>query len=137
MAQKFENLENQNLYATVLEWITHLGLVILLGTFLLYMLGVFKSLIPLEELPQYWNLPLQEFLRQTGAPIGWGWLECLGKGDYLNFIGLALFAGATGICYLVLFFDFIKKGNKLYTYLVGAELLLVFLAASNLLKVGH
>ncbi|MBF0277523.1 MAG: hypothetical protein HQM13_07030 [SAR324 cluster bacterium] len=137
MDQKYENLDNQILYAGVLKFLANSGLVLLFLTFFVYMLEIVEPLVPLEELPQYWNLPLHEFLEKTGAPTGWQWVNFLNKGDYLNFLGLVFFIGATGVCYAVLFFDFLWKKKGMYLFLVGTELIFIILAASNLLKVGH
>ena len=137
MKQKFENLDVQQRYAVVLRTICNMGLVLLFLTFTLYVFGIVKPLIPLETMSQYWNLPLQEFLQQTGAPRGWQWLDHIKKADYLTFTGLIILAGVSGICYLVLLVDFVKARMALFTLLVIAELLLIVLAASNLFDVGH
>ncbi|MBF0286740.1 MAG: hypothetical protein HQM14_02905 [SAR324 cluster bacterium] len=137
MTQEFENLECQQGYAMLLKRISNLGLVLLFLTFGLYIFGVLEPLIPLEKLPQYWNLPLNEYIEQSGAPIGWGWLNHLGNGDYLSFIGLILLAAVDGICYVFLFIFFTKKKKRLYMALVSVELFLILLSASNLMQFGH
>ena len=137
MNQRFENLEIQQRYGAVLRRVCNLGLILLFLTFALYVLGIVKPLIPLEAMPQYWNLPLHEFLQQTGAPKGWQWFEQIRKADYLTFVGVIILAGVTGICYLVLLVDFVKARKSLYSILVTAELLLIVLAASNFLELGH
>lgn len=137
MEEKTETTERHRLYAKIVFFVTNFGLGLLVVTFLLYALGVLKPLIPLEELPHYWNLPLQEFLQQTNAPTGWRWLDYLGTGDYLNFLGLALFAGVTGICYLALLFDFARKTQWLFAGLVSLELVFILFAASNWVTLNH
>ena len=56
------------------------------------------SFLPLEALPRYWGLPVGEFLRQTGAPAGWGWLAA-SAADYLNLACMALLGLVTALCY--------------------------------------
>ncbi len=137
MKLKYENLEIQHRYAVVLRRVCNLGLVFLFLTFALYVFGIVKPLIPLESMPRYWNLPLQEFLLQTGAPRGWEWIEHIGKADYLTFIGLIILAGVTGVCYLLLLFFFVKTRKLLYIVLVSTEFLLIAFAASNLFELGR
>jgi hypothetical protein len=72
---------------------------LLVATFALYVLGVLDPLVPTRELVRVWSLPVERYVAATGAPTGWGWLAVLGKGDYLNFIGIALLATITLICY--------------------------------------
>lgn len=137
MEQEHEDLAIQQQYAKILKIVTNLGLGCLLLTFALYVFGILEPLVPLEELPHYWNLPLQEFIAKTNAPTGWHWLAFLNKGDYLNFASLALFAGVTGLCYLVLLVNFVKTQKLLYASLAALELLLILFAASNLVSLNH
>ena len=137
MEEKIETIAQHRLYAKILFWVTHFGFALLIVTFMLYVLGVFKPWIPLEQLPHYWNLPLHEFLEKTKAPSGWRWLDYLNTSDYLNFVGLALFAGVTGVCYLALLFDFVRKNQRLYAGLVGLELFFILFAASNWVTLNH
>ena len=76
-----------------------LAFVILLVTFAAYLLGALDPLVPTAELARLWSLPVDQYVAASGAPIGWGWLRLLGKGDYLNFIGIALLATVTIVCY--------------------------------------
>lgn len=72
---------------------------ILLATFAAYLLGVLDPLVPTAELVRLWSLPVDRYVAATGTPTGWGWLKMLGKGDYLNFIGIALLGTVTIVCY--------------------------------------
>lgn len=72
---------------------------ILLATFLAYAFGVLEPLVPTHELVRLWSLPADRYVAATGAPTGWGWLPMLGRGDYVNFIGIALLGTVTIVCY--------------------------------------
>ena len=71
----------------------------LLVTFAAYLFGALEPLVPTAELARLWSLPVDQYVAATGAPTGWGWLPMLGKGDYLNFIGIALLATVSIACY--------------------------------------
>ncbi len=60
----------------------------------------------------------------------------LNKGDFINFLGIAFLALLTIICYIVLFFGYVKKKDKIYATIVIAEILVLALAASGLLGSG-
>lgn len=89
----------QDLYARWLEIGARVAFALLLASFALYVFGVLDPLVPTHELVRLWSLPVAQYVAATGAPTGWGWLKMLGKGDYLNFVGIALLAAMTIICY--------------------------------------
>ena len=47
--------EEQLLYAKILQWGMLIGLACLLLTFAVYVLGIMKPYIPLDEVSQYWG----------------------------------------------------------------------------------
>jgi ABC-type transport system involved in multi-copper enzyme maturation permease subunit len=136
--------EEQTVYASVLEKGMYVGLLILPITFILYVFGIMKSAVPVAELSKYWSKNFheyQEIINQTylhlpHPPIGWGWLSLLSYSDYLNFVGVAILAGVTIICYGAVLPIFLKKGEKVYAVIAVLEILVLGLAASGLLKVG-
>jgi hypothetical protein len=86
-------------YARWLEIGTRIGFAVLVSTFAVYVFGLLDPLVPLQDLPRLWNLPADRYVAATGAPTGWGWLGFLGRGDYLNLLGVALLATITIVCY--------------------------------------
>jgi hypothetical protein len=61
----------------------------------------------------------------------------LGKGDFLNFVGIAILAGVTIICYLAIVPTLLRKKDTAYLLMAIAEVLILSLAASGILAVGH
>ena len=92
-------MNEQHLYARWLDVGTRIAFAILVLSFAIYVFGVFEALVPPHELARLWILPADRYVAATGAPTGWGWLALLGKGDYLNFIGIAALAAITILCY--------------------------------------
>ena len=129
--------EEQLVYAGLLNWGMKIGMLMLLVTFAIYMTGMAKPHIPVEDLPNYWSMSVHDYVKATGAKTGWGWIEMAGKGDFMNFIGIAFLAGVTIVCYLRIFPILLKKGDKVYAILALLEVLILTLAASGILKVGH
>ena len=89
----------QHVYARWLDLGTRIAFVVLIVSFLVYLMGVLDPLVPVQELPRLWTLPVDRYVAATGAPTGWGWLGFLGRGDYLNITGVALLATVTIACY--------------------------------------
>ena len=137
--------EEQIIYAVWLEKGMLIGFVLLVITFALYVFGIISPVIPLDELSSYWKMPVKDylatvnsnFLHMEHAPTGWAWLKLIGRGDYMNFLPIAILSGITILCYGVIVPVFRKKGEKAYMIMSIAEAVILTLAASGILAVGH
>lgn len=135
----------QLLYAKILSAGMLLGLALLLTTFLLYISGIIAPAIPIEELPRLWTLSAhdylqtinREFLHREALVTGWGWVALLGKGDFLNFVGIALLAAVTIGCYLGISPTLLRKKDWIYGTIALLEVIILALAASGIVSVGH
>ncbi len=129
--------QEQQVYARWLDWGTRLGLTLLIGAFLAYILGLVPPLVPLDSLPALWGLSADRYLALTGAPAGWGWLRWLGSGDYLNLLGVAVLALCTVVCYLRILPIQLAHGERLAALMAIAQAAVLLLAASGALAGGH
>jgi len=136
MEERKKASEEQLAYANVLNIGMWLGLLIVVVTFIIYASGILQSFIPIEELPKYWSMKVTDYIHASHAPTGWGWAAMVGKGDYLNFIGIAMLAGLTALCYLVILPILIRKKDTPYVVIAIVEVLVLALAASGILKSG-
>ena len=127
----------QILYASILEKGMYIGLLILFITFALYALSIMKPYIPLDEISQYWAMNVHEYLEHAHIGTGWSWVGRLNYGDFINFVGIAVLAGATIFCYLAIVPVLLKNNDKVYAVLAFLEALILALAASGILAVGH
>lgn len=128
--------EEQRAYAQLLDIGMKLGLLILVVAFTIYITGAVKPNIPRSEVSNYWELSAEEYVVETGGHHGWGWLNELDKSDYLNFVGIAFLAAVTIFCYMRIVPILIKQKDVVYTIFVIAEIAVLALAASGLLKSG-
>lgn len=128
--------EEQIVYANLLNKGMWIGLALLIITFIIYLSGALPSQVPIEELSQHWGKRSAVFNKTLNIPIGWGWLTNVGKGDYLNFIGIAVLSGLTIACYAVIMPILRRKRDMAYFYIALAEVLVLTLAASGILKSG-
>ena len=126
----------QTLYAKVLEKGMYIGLLTLFITFLIYVLGLMELKIPMSDLPKYWQMSSSDYLHAAGIGDGWGWVRLLGYGDFLNFLGIALLAGVTIICYIAIIPSLLKKNDYVYAGIAVLEVIVLSLAASGILGVG-
>jgi hypothetical protein len=137
--------EEQIVYARILEIGMSIGLAVLLITFALYVSGIIAPAVPVEELPDYWEMSAHEYGEATNhdhlhreRPItGWSWLSALGKGDYLNFLGIAVLSVVTIVCFLGIIPTLVRKKDKVYAAMALLEVVILTLAASGILGVGH
>ena len=126
----------QQLYARWLDAGTRIGFAVSLAAFLVYAGGLLQPWVPLESLPGLWGLPVDEYLRRTGAPTGWGWLALVNRADYLNLACVALFALVTAICYLRILPALIGRGERLQAAMAALQILVLLAAASGLFAGG-
>lgn len=128
--------EEQLAYAKVLNIGMWLGLAVLAVSFLIYISGVLPTHVPISDLPKYWGMRAHDYNVLLNAPTGWDWLGMVGKGDYLNFVGIAMLSGLTILCYLVILPILIRKKDRAYAVIAVVEVLVLALAASGILKAG-
>jgi hypothetical protein len=124
-------------YASILEKGMYFGLAILFITFAIYALRILDPYIPHEHVSNYWAMNVHDYLEHANIEPGWAWLAMLGYGDFLNFIGITILAGTTMICYLAILPLFLKSKDKIYAVLAALEVIILGLAASGILAVGH
>jgi putative copper export protein len=136
MSDKTKASEEQIAYANVLNIGMWFGLALLIITFFVYLSGILPSYVPIDDLPKYWTMRVHDYNVALNAPTGWGWANLVGKGDYINFVGIAILSGLTILCYLVILPILIRKKDRAYVIIAIVEVLVLSLAASGLLKVG-
>jgi hypothetical protein len=140
-----ESQSEQMLYAKVLGIGMSVGLLVLFITFSLYVSGVLAPAVPHDQVPNYWHLGVHEYLEAVNhdhlhlehPPTGWAWVALVGKSDFLNFIGIAILGGVTIICYLAIVPTLLRKKDHACVAMALLEVLVLTLAASGILAVGH
>jgi len=124
-------------YANMLFWGSWLAIGIMLITYAIYVGGIIEPYIPLNEIPKYWSSPVHEYVEKAAMPVGWGWTSLLGKGDFLNFIGITILAAMTAVCFLITLLPaYIKQKDWIFMGIVILEALVLTLAASGILGSG-
>ena len=127
----------QILYAGILEKGMYLGLLMLFITYALYVFGIMDPYIPLDKISDYWSMNVHDYLEHAEIKNGWAWLGMLKYGDFINFIGVALLAGVTIICYAAIVPTLLKSKDTVYAILAVLEVVILSAAASGILAVGH
>lgn len=136
MEQTAAPAEN-TIYARWLSFGVGTGFAALLASFVLYLTRLVPPGIPPEKLPQYWGLPVTEYVAITGAPTGWSWIFRLGEGDLLNFVGVAVLAITTVLCQARVLLHFARTGERPLALIALAQVALLAAAASGLLFTVH
>jgi len=126
----------QLLYASILEKGMYLGLLILLVTYALYAFGIVTPYIPLQEIPKCWTMDVHHYLETCKIEEGWAWLSMVRYGDFMNFIGIAMLAGVTMVCFLAIAPVLWKQNDRVYACLSLVEAIILAVAASGILGAG-
>ncbi|QLA16133.1 DUF1634 domain-containing protein [Desulfolutivibrio sulfoxidireducens] len=128
--------KEQVLYATMLFYGCWGGLALMTVIYLIYVFGILDPQVPMATILELWSKPVHEYLTIGHVPVGWGWAGLLGKGDFLNFLGIALLAGLTLVCYIPLVLAYLKKKDMLFAVISAAEILVLAFAASGIVGGG-
>lgn len=126
----------QERYARWLDGCTRVAFALSVASFLLYVSGLLAPYVPLEKLPDYWNLPLEQYLERTQAPRGWQWLHFIGYGDYLNYLAICMFALVVLVCHLAVVPPLLRRGERLLAGFAVAQAAILLAAASGLFAGG-
>jgi hypothetical protein len=113
-------------------------------TFALYVFGIMDPVVPVDQVANYWTMPVkdylaainQNFLHWEHAPVGWAWMKLLTKGDFLNFLPVAILSGVTIVCYLVIVPGLFMRNDKAMGLITLATAVILTLAASGVLRGG-
>jgi hypothetical protein len=134
--QSLDASPEQLVYAGILEKGMYMGLAILLVTYALYVFGFISPYIPLEKVPDYWSMEVNDYLHEAQIEAGWAWLGMVQYGDFLNFVGIAILALVTIICFISVVPILLKSGDKVYATLAIVEAIILSIAASGILGTG-
>lgn len=136
MNDKPQASEAQLAYAKLLDYGMKIGIVILLITFTIYVLGLLEPNVPVDELSSYWEMKADEYVETTGKATGWGWVNDLDKGDVLNSVGIAFLGLVTIVCYARIIPIMIKERETALIILILLEIAVLVGAASGWIKTG-
>ncbi len=128
--------DEQKRYASWLQWGARSGLVMLIVTFIAYVTGWLAPHVPLDQLPSVWGLPVDEYLKKTGAPTGWSWLGDLGQGDFASLIGIAWLSASSLFCLFAVLPIYFRRRDWVFVVLCLCALAVQLLAASGMLVAG-
>jgi hypothetical protein len=134
--QSLKPSQEQIIYANLLLMGMVAGIIVLTVTYVIYLTGILSPHVDLQVIAANWGKGIHEYRQITHSPDGWGWLALLGKGDFINYIGLALLGVMTIICYLVLVRGYVRKKNWIFMLISILEIVVLSLAASGILGGG-
>ncbi|MEX8501894.1 MAG: hypothetical protein AB3X41_02470 [Leptothrix ochracea] len=124
-------------YADILGRGTLIGLLGLVVLFGLYTMGWITPHVPLEQLPQLWNLPVRRYLAATGQAPGWDWLHLIHRGDVINLLGIAWLASVSFPALLAILIMSVRRGDRAFALMVALEMGVLALAASGIFGGPH
>jgi hypothetical protein len=129
---QLEHRPEQLRFAAVLRTCVGAGLLMLAVSFLLYMLGVPQARLPADQLPRFWSLPVDQFVKATDTPTGWRWLALVRHGDMLNLLGIALLAAAPALASVAVLRTFLRRRELALFAIALLQVIILVVSASNL-----
>ena len=123
-------------YARWLRWGTWVGVGVLVGGFAAYLLGLAPH-VPMEQLPSLWERPASEYLERASLRPGWQWATLIHRSDMLVVAGIALLASCSIASLAAAIRAFRASGERAFAVICVVQILVLVLAASGVLSVGH
>ena len=124
-------------YAAWLARGTTLGFGAMAIAFMAYIGGVVDPHVSLSDLPLLWSKPAAGYLAASGIDGGWGWLTLVHRADMLNLVGIAVLSGCSVVALFAVTLRYMRQHDRLLAAVCVLEILLIVLAASNLLSGAH
>lgn len=131
-----ETPKEQLIYAEILFWGCWGGLALMAVTYIIYLTGFLPPHVAMDQITVLWSKPVGTYLAEGKVPMGWGWLALLGKGDFINFLGIVLLAGLTIVAYLPLIPAFLRKKDMAFAVIAILEVVVLSVVASGLVGGG-
>lgn len=135
--QKNEGISVAYSYAAMLDIAARIAMVLLAGTFLIYITGIIPARIAPSMLPAYWHLPLAEFNTAVGVTNGWSWIASLPLSDNLCIAAVAFLVSVTAVCYIRILPKLLVMKDHIYAVIAVLEVIVLVLAAAGIFHGGH
>lgn len=126
----------QSAYARWLRLGSRVGVTVLVGSFAAYVAGMVGH-IPIERLPELWELPAATYLDRVGMRAGWHWATFVHRSDMLVLAGIALLASSSVASLVAAVGAFRRNGERTFALICVLQVLVLLVAASGLLAMGH
>jgi hypothetical protein len=128
--------KEQLVYADILFYGCWAGMAFMLIAYFLYVLNILPPYVSMDMVIQYWSHSAHDYLEATKIPTGWKWFVLVGKGDFLNLLGIAMLAALTIVGFVYLVWAYIQKKDIKFTIISCIEVLVLVLAASGIVGGG-
>ena len=119
-------------YARILRFLSSAGLILLVGGFIVYSLGLLPATVSPEEATRLWHHSAAEYLEESGHGTGWSWIPELGHGDVVAFATLAILAGISIPALILLCVVFFKERDRVYLIIALLQAAVLLIAASGI-----
>ncbi len=123
-------------YANIMEKGVQFSVIFLAVTLLLYMTGWLPSATAPDQIPQYWNLRADDYLKATGSPKGWEWFQGLQFSDNLIMVGVVGMAFLSMVGYFVLADAYWRKKWYIFFTIVMVEIAVILFASTGIISGG-
>ncbi len=136
--KKSQGIDNvQQVYSKVLENVSHVGFVLLIGGYFVYILQLLPLSIPIDVIAGNWHLSAAEMHQKLNTPSGWSFFATtamLMKGDVFSSLSIYYLATATIFCLLFTIPAYIRDKNYIYTTIAFFQIVVLLVAASGIIN---
>ncbi len=126
----------QLVYARVLNTASHVAIFFLAAGYLIYILQLLPSSVPIESIAGNWHLSASEMQQKIHTPSTWVFFSTPGilfNGDIVSYLSIFYLSMVTVICLAVAAVIFYRGKNYLYTTITILQVLVLLIAASGVI----
>ncbi|NTW57266.1 MAG: DUF1634 domain-containing protein [Chlorobiaceae bacterium] len=122
----------QLVYASVLDIVSHTGMVLVAAGFIAYVFRLFTPTVSIEEVAAHWHMRASEMQKVVHVPKGWSWVSDPLHGDVLSFVSIVFLSMAAMICLTSALAVFFQEKNRIYTIITFLQITVLAAAVAGI-----
>jgi hypothetical protein len=142
MKQQPDDSENRDVdpvqtdVALIISWIVRIGIVLMLGTFVLYVTGIIPSATEPQNVASAWDLGASVAGQAVGSESAWAWIAALSDSVSISFAAIVLFPLATIVVVIVAGLLYARRRMVVYAVMLLFQAIVLIVAASGITNAG-
>lgn len=137
MKRRLAESDPRTVLARNFRWISVTGLIIIIASFVIYILNLLPQTVPIETVTQNWHLSSREFIEKLELEYGWSWIRNLSNSDVLCLASIVFMAFGTPVSLVAVSGVFFIQGDRHYGVIAFLQFLVLCFAASGVAGFGH
>ena len=127
----------QFVYAKVLDFVSHAGMVFIAAGYLIYVMQLPPLSVSIRAVADNWHLSASDMQQKLHVPSGWSFMGSMADalhGDVVSYMSILFLCMATILCLVFAVKVFFREKNYIYTAITFLQALVLLVAASGVIS---